>query len=118
MKNGCWFVYMGRGGKEVGEKGKHFGESLETVLRGFEGAEKLCVLGDMNAKVGDREVRDVVGRFSLEERNENGDCLIELCRERRLKIRNTWFRKRDINKITWVSEVNGSGALIDYMCVG
>ena len=75
------------------------------VLRG----EKLCLLGDMNAKVGDREVRDVVGRFGLEGNNENGDGLIELCREKGLKIMNTWFRKRDINKVTWVSEINGSG---------
>ena len=75
------------------------------------------MLGDINAKTGDREVRDVMGKFGLEGRNENGDCLIELCRERGLKIMNTWFRKRNINKITWVSEINGSGALLDYMCV-
>ena len=34
----------------------------------------------------------------LEGRNENGDCLIELCRERGLKVMNTWFEKKGYKK--------------------
>src|SRR5215469_12737608 len=30
---------------------------------------------------------------------------------------NTCFEKRDVKKITWVSEVNGVGAMLDYVCV-
>ena len=39
-------------------------------------------MGDINAKVGDREVGDVMARFGMERWNENGDCLIDRERER------------------------------------
>ena len=53
-------------GERSREEREAFWESLNIVLRGFEGVEKLCVLGDMDTKVGDREMRDVVGSFGLE----------------------------------------------------
>src|SRR5215469_8611867 len=71
----------------------------------------------MNAKVGNREVRGVMGEYGVEGRNENGESLIELCLSSGLRIMNTYFRKRRDNKLTWRSEINGEGALMDYVCV-
>src|SRR5215470_6619241 len=99
------------------EERLEFWESLERVFQGFGGDEKICMLGDMNAKVGDREVREVMGGYGVEGRNENGESLIELCLSSGLRNMNTYFRKRRDNKLTWRSEINGEGALIDYVCV-
>ena len=107
----------GPGSERSREERLEFWESLDRVLQGFGLDQKVCMLGDMNAKVGDREVRGVVGSCGVDGRNENGESLIELCLGRGLKIMNTYFRKRRDNKLTWMSEINGEGALIDYVCV-
>jgi len=107
----------GPGSERSREERLGFWECLERVLLSFGVDQKVCVMGDMNAKVGDREVRGVVGGCGVEGRNENGESLIELCLGRGLKVMNTYFRKRNANKVTWMSEINGEGALIDYICV-
>ena len=46
------------------------------------------MLGDMNAKVGNREVDRVVREYGILGVNENGERLVEVCSERRLSIGN------------------------------
>jgi len=73
------------------------------------------VLGDMNAKVGDREQDGVVGKFGVPGINENGECLVEMCAERGLICGNTWFQKKMIHKYTWEREHGDERSLIDYV---
>ena len=61
----------GPGSERCREEMLEFWESLERVLQGFGGDEKIYMLGDTNAKVGDREVRGVMGGYGVEGRNEN-----------------------------------------------
>ena len=60
----------------------------------------MCVIGDLNARVGNMKVENVVGPFGVEGINENGEKLIELCLTNSLMIGNTWFKKRMIHKYT------------------
>ena len=64
------------------------------------------IIGDMNARVGESEVKGVVGKFGVSEVNENGRKLIEMYTEKRLSLGNTFFGKKDIHKFTWVSGVD------------
>src|SRR5215469_8772354 len=63
----------GPGSEKSREERLGFWECLERVLLGFGVNQKVCVLGDMNAKVGAREIRGVVGGCGVEGRNENGE---------------------------------------------
>ena len=47
------------------------------------------MLGDMNVKVGNREVYRVVGKFGVTEINDNGERLVGVYSKRRLSIGNT-----------------------------
>ena len=40
------------------------------------------VMGDMNARDGDRPIEGVAGPRGVPGMNANGECLIELCQER------------------------------------
>ena len=40
-----------------------------------------------------------------------------MCVEKGLCIGNTYFKKKNIHKYTWVSGVNGERALLDFVCV-
>ena len=96
---------------------EEFWEKLDECLGGFGVRDRICVLGDLNARVGNTIVRDVVGPFGVGGINENGTKLVEMCIARELIIGNTWFKKRLIHKFTWVSGVNGERALLDYVCL-
>ena len=77
-----------------------FWENLNECVAGFGEGERIIVLGDMNAKVGDREKDGVLGRYGVPGVNDNGERLVEMCSERRLIVGNTWFQKRMIHKYT------------------
>ena len=94
-----------------------FWENLNECLSGFGEGERIIVLGDMNAKVGDREKDGVLGRYGVPGVNENGERLVEMCSERRLIVGNTWFQKRMIHKYTWERENGMEKSLIDYVLV-
>ena len=63
-----------------------FWECFNECINGFNENERIVMLGDMNAKVGNREVYRVAGKYNVPEVNENGERLVEVCSERRLSI--------------------------------
>ena len=58
------------------------------------------MLGDMNAKVGNKKVYKVVEKCGASGVNENGERLAKICSGKKLSIGNTWFQKRLIQKYT------------------
>lgn len=62
------------------------------------------VMGDLNAKVGrDRTgLEQVIGRHSLEGRNQNGGMLLEWCASNEMVIGGTLFPHKRIHKV-WIS---------------
>ena len=93
-----------------------FWSNLNDCVAGFGENERYVILGDMNAKVGDRPRDEVVGKYGVPNVDENGDRLIEMCIERRLIVGNTWFEKKLINKYTW-ARGGDERSLIDYVLV-
>ena len=64
------------------------------------------MLGDLNARVGNKEVHGAMGKYWVPVRNVSGERLLELCSEMELGIGNTYFKK-GINKFTWQRIENG-----------
>ena len=77
-----------------------FWECYNECINGFSGNERIVVLGDMNAKVRNREVYRVVGKQGVPGVMGNGEGLVEVCSERRLNTGNAWCQKRLIQKYT------------------
>ena len=51
-------------------------------------------------------------------RNESGERLLEMCAEQELVVGNSWFKKNDVNKYTWLRMAEGrvvDKALMDYV---
>ena len=46
-------------------------------------------MGDFNSKVGKEREENIVGPYGLGERNENGDLMVDFCREFGLVVTNT-----------------------------
>ena len=82
--------------------------------------EIVCVLGDLNARVGNNIVQGVIGDYGVPGRNENGEWMVDWCMQYEMAVCNTFFKKRDVHKYTWVRKVRGEiveSALMDYMCI-
>ena len=79
-------------------------------------ADKLILLGDFNARVGnDNQTWNVLGPFGMGKMNSSGLRLLELCSEFDLNICNTFFRQKTIHKATWYHPRSKHGHLIDYI---
>ena len=81
----------------------------------------VVVLGDLNARVGDGEVEGVVGKYGVPSENESGERLLDMCVEQELVIGNSFFfKKKGINKYTWIRVANGrviERALMEYVLI-
>ena len=122
MGRECWaFVSAYVPGCERSEEERdEFWNDLTRCVDGLSTRNYVVVLGDLNARVGDGEVEGVVGKYGVPGENESGERLLDMCVEQELVIGNTFFKKKGINKYTWIRVANGSvieRALMDYVLI-
>ena len=60
---------------------------------------------------------DIVGPFGLGNRNENGDLLIDFCKEFEIVITNTWKEQKESDRHTWNSFDGRTKNQIDYIFI-
>lgn len=98
-----------------------FYEQLDNVIKLTKRQDVTIIMGDFNAKVGEEEAADCVGRYGLGERNDRGDRLIEFCTNEELIIANTLFKLHKRRLYTWKSPADNSDKIvrnqIDYIIV-
>ena len=70
-----------------------FYQEIQNGIKYAESDEVICIMGDLNANVGDERYQDIVGMHGLGRRNERGERLIQFCQENKLIIANTWFQQ-------------------------
>ncbi|BHF78798.1 hypothetical protein SprV_0602191300 [Sparganum proliferum] len=82
-------------------------------------ADKLVVLGDINASVGTDHTawRGGLGLHNLRGSNDNGLLLLRTCAEHRLILTNTFFCLPEREKATWKHPRSRQWHLLDYVLV-
>ena len=94
----------------------NFYANLEKVIKESKKAfDQLVVLGDFNAKVGDDREPGIIGPFGLGDRNNNGERLVDFCREQNLFAANTWFEQKKFH--TWTAPNGITENQIDFILV-
>ena len=83
----------------------------QNILQGDLNA--TCTLGARNSNFdgGSNQVYD-----NGDTANENGNLFIDFCITHKLSILNSWFRHRDIHRITWHSNDGVTKKVLDYSC--
>ena len=71
---------------------ERFYEDLQDLLELTPKNDRLFIIGDWNAKIGNQETPGVTGKFALGIQNEAGQRLIEFSQENALLIANTLFQ--------------------------
>ncbi|XP_072403197.1 uncharacterized protein [Diabrotica undecimpunctata] len=79
----------------------------------------IIIIGDLNGRVGvkDQESSDVLGQHGEQVRNNNGQRIIDFCRENDLIIMNSFFQHKDVHKYTREVKSRGEKSIIDYVLV-
>ena len=70
-----------------------FYEDLQDLLELTPKKDVIFIIGDWNAKVGNREIPGVTGKFGFGIQNEAGQRLTEFCQETTLAIANTLIQQ-------------------------
>ena len=91
-------------------------ETLRITITSVPKEEKLIILGDFNARVGqEHQTWDALGRYGIGNANSNGLLLLQLCSELGLVICNTFFHHKLKHKVTWTHPRSKHGHMIDYI---
>ena len=96
-----------------------FYEDLNRVIAAVPQSDKLTVLGDFNARVGnDSDTWEgVIGKYGVGNCNSNGLLLLRTCMEHNLLITNTVFCLPTRNRTSWMHPRSKHWHLIDYVLV-
>ena len=85
-------VYAPEEGRE--EETRRLYEQLQKEVDSYNKRDSLIISGDLNARVGNQPIPDVVGTFGEDCVNRNGQTLREFASFSGFKITNTFFRKK------------------------
>ena len=97
---------------------EEFWNELSECVGSFGRNESVVVLGNLNARVGNEVIEGIVGRHGVQGSNESGELLLEMCAEQELVVGNSWFKKNDVYKYTWLRMAGGrvvDRVLMDYV---
>ena len=90
-------------------------EEIDNIIINSK-ARYNIVMGDFNAKVGPGEIRETCTRlYGIGTRYRRGDILVEFAEQHKLKIMNTFFKKRLNRRWTWISPNGAMKKEIDYI---
>ena len=97
---------------------KHkFYDDLDIIISATPRTNKLILLGNFNARVGNQTWEGVIGSEGIGRCNSNGLRLLRKCAEHDLLITNTVFKLPNRNKTSWMHPRSKHWHLIDNVIV-
>ena len=104
-------IYAPKEGKT--EQTEEFYETLQDQIDKTSKNDYIVVAGDYNARGGNIPIDGILSTNGEITTNSNGHKLKEFASVNELKITNTFFRHKEIHKMTWSARVYRS--IIDYI---
>lgn len=106
--------YAPQVGCELGEK-ERFWSELDEVIVSIPRGEKVVIGADFNGHVGEGNKGDeeVLGRFGVRERNNEGQMVVDFAKRMEMAVVNTYFQKREEHRVTYKS--GGRSTQVDYI---
>ncbi|MCJ8736042.1 hypothetical protein PDJAM_G00254280 [Pangasius djambal] len=106
--------YASQVGCELEEKERFWSESDEVIESNPTG-ERVVIGADFNRHVGEgnRGDEEVMGKFGVEERNLEGQMVVDFAKRMDMSVVNTYFQKREEHRVTYKS--GGRSTQVDYI---
>ncbi|VDO56709.1 unnamed protein product [Schistosoma margrebowiei] len=96
-----------------------FYERLQSIIEKYTRKDLTILMGDLNAKVGidNTGYEDIMGRYELRHKKENGERFANLSAFNKLVIGGTIFPHKRIPKTTWISPDHTTANQLDHICI-
>ncbi|KAK2891434.1 hypothetical protein Q8A73_017099 [Channa argus] len=96
--------YAPQVGCELEEKEKFWSE-LDEVMQSIPRGERVVIGADFNGHVGEGNRGDetVMGRFGVQDRNAEGQMVVDFAKRMEMAVVNTFFQKRQEHRVTYKS---------------
>ncbi|KAK2889870.1 hypothetical protein Q8A73_018170 [Channa argus] len=106
--------YAPQVGCELEEKEKFWSE-LDEVMQSIPRGERVVIGADFNGHVGEGNRGDetVMGRFGVQDRNAEGQMVVDFAKRMEMAVVNTFFQKRQEHRVTYKS--GGRSTQVDYI---
>ncbi|KAK2913101.1 hypothetical protein Q8A73_007214 [Channa argus] len=106
--------YAPQVGCELEEKEKFWSE-LDEVMQSISRGERVVIGADFNGHVGEGNRGDetVMGRFGVQDRNAEGQMVVDFAKRMEMAVVNTFFQKRQEHRVTYKS--GGRSTQVDYI---
>jgi hypothetical protein len=94
-----------------------FYDQLQETVRGVKSSDRLYILGDFNARVGQDRIAwpDCIGEHGIGKQNENGQRLLEFCSRNQLCVTNTYFKGKLSRHVSWKHPRSGHWHQLDMI---
>ena len=94
---------------------------LQEALWDVPKRDMVLIMGDFNTRVGCDDIawKGIIGKHGPNEKNENGERLLDFCAVNNLVVTNTLFKHRPCHQHTWFhpAEESRRGHVLDYVLV-
>ncbi|KAK3545108.1 hypothetical protein QTP70_000787 [Hemibagrus guttatus] len=106
--------YAPQVGCELEEK-ERFWSELDEVMESIPTGERVVIGADFNGHVGEgnRGDEEVMGKFGVQERNLEGQMVVDFAKRTDMGVVNTYFQKREEHRVTYKS--GGRRTQVDYI---
>ncbi|KAK2920732.1 hypothetical protein Q8A73_000217 [Channa argus] len=106
--------YAPQVGCELEEKEKFWSE-LDEVMQSIPRGERVVIGADFNGHVGEGNRGDetVMGRFGVQDRNKEGQMVVDFAKRMEMAVVNTFFKKWQEHRVTYKS--GGRSTQVDYI---
>ena len=99
------------------EELEQFYEQVQKAIKSVKSDEVLFVMGDLNAKVGNEQHTNIIGKHGLGDRNDRGERLIQFRERNNLVVTNTFFQHPPRKLYTWKSPGDVTRNKIDCVMI-
>ena len=95
----------------------NFYNQLEPIIHSTPPHDQLLVIGDLNAVSGRERAgyERVVGNFGSGRPNDNSARLLNMCSLTNLSIVGSFFRRKEIHQMSWLSNDGHTRKELDHM---
>ncbi|KAK3567278.1 hypothetical protein QTP86_016087 [Hemibagrus guttatus] len=106
--------YAPQVGCELEEK-ERFWSELDEVMESIPTGERVVIGADFNGHVGEGNTGDeeVMGKSGVQERNLEGQMVVDFAKRMDMGVVNTYFQKREEHRVTYKS--GGRRTQVDYI---
>ncbi|KAF7649688.1 hypothetical protein LDENG_00137590 [Lucifuga dentata] len=106
--------YAPQVGCELEEKEKFWSE-LDEVMQSIPRGERVVIGADFNGHVGagNRGDEEVMGKFGIQDRNAEGQMVVDFAKRMEMAVTNTFFQKKQEHRVTYKS--GGRSTQVDYI---